>query len=502
MLYYAHEHRIFSPKTVFRSMRVLAVTGRRAEKLVKESANGADVLVLDVEIAAFITPDLLVKAEPKNYDLIIIPGAITSDFSHAEKALGAKIRLGPKHAADLEFVLKHLDKIELSPSISACVILEETIRKETKSLLAKIEGESEPAFFLRDLKIGGNSRMKVLAEIVDATRLSPPMLARKIDHYQRSGADMIDLGIPLDAQPNEVASTVKAAKRFANLPVSIDTIQSLQIFEGIKAGADMVLSLDGENIPYLGEIIAKSGVPSVVIPGPGSITLENNIRDAQNLGIQVIADPVLDPPLSGLAKSIQKYLDFAETFPGVPIFFGVGNVTELLDADSQGINALLASLASEMGASILFTPEFSAKTQGSVKELRTASEMMFLASKRKTPPKDLGLDLLVVKEKRHLPEEEVMHDESIEASPDHVHVMDPAGGFRIIVARGKIWAMQDRVNLAGSNAKDLLNTIVDLGLVTRLDHAGYLGRELQKAEIAMRLGRSYTQDEPLLSEKS
>jgi dihydropteroate synthase-like protein len=501
MLRHAHPIEFLPSRSVLRFMKVLAVTGRRAEKMVKESANGADVLVLDVEIAAFITPELLVKAAPKNYDLILIPGAITSDFSHAEKALGTKIRLGPKHAADLKFVLKHLDKIELSLSIPACVILEKTIRKETKSLLTMIERESEAAFYLRDLRIGGNSRMKVLAEIVDATRLNHQMLARKIDHYQRSGADMIDLGIPLDAHPSAVASTIRATRRFTDLPVSIDTIQSQQILEGLKAGADMILSLNGENIPYLGEIIAKSGVPSVVIPGPDSINLEKNVRDAQDLGIQVIADPVLDPPLSGLAKSIHRYLEFAETFPGVPTFFGVGNVTELLDADSQGINALLASLASEMGASILFTPEFSAKTQGSVRELRTASEMMSLASRRKTPPKDLGLDLLVIKEKRHLPEE-IMHDECIEAKADHIYVMDPAGGFRIIVSEGRIWAIQDQINLAGFNAKDLLNTIVDFGLVTRLDHAGYLGCELQKAEIAMRQGRSYIQDEPLLSEKS
>jgi dihydropteroate synthase len=127
--------------------------------------------------------------------------------------------------------------------------------------------------------------------------------------------------------------------------------------------------------------------------------------------------------------------------------------------------------------------------------------MMSLASKRKTPPKDLGLDLLVLKEKKHL-HEEILHDQCIEARSDHVYVMDPAGGFRIVVSQGKIRAIQDRINLAGFNAKDLLNTIVDLGLVTRLDHAGYLGRELQKAETAMLLGRSYIQDEPLLSEKS
>jgi hypothetical protein len=36
-------------------------------------------------------------------------------------------------------------------------------------------------------------------------------------------------------------------------------------------------------------------------------------------------------------------------------------------------------------------------------------------------------------------------------------------------------------------------------MVSRLDHAGYLGRELQKAELALVLDRSYSQDEPLLS---
>ncbi|MCJ7444898.1 MAG: dihydropteroate synthase-like protein [Methanotrichaceae archaeon] len=482
-------------------MKVLAVTGRSAEKLVNESVKGADVLVLDVDIAAFITPEMVINAAPNGYDLIIIPGAITSDFRKAEEALSTKIRLGPKHAADLGFVLKHLDKTELSPSIPACTLLEEIIRKETGAFLAKIENESDPEFYIQGIKIGGNSRMKVLAEIVDATKLSPEKLSLKIDYYQRAGADMIDLGIPLDAHPKDVAFVVEAAKRITNLPVSIDSIQTAQIFEGINAGADMVLSLNGNNLPCLGEIIVQRNLPSVIIPGPGSISLEKNIIEAQNLGIKVIADPVLDPLLFGFAKSLQRYINFNEKFPGVPIFFGVGNVTELLDADTQGANALLASLATEIGASILFTPEFSSKTRGSVRELRIASEMMLLASRRKTPPKDLGFDLLVLKEKRRRPEETIK-DEYIEAKVDHIYTIDPAGGFRIIVAEGKIWAIHNIINIVGSNARDLLNTIVELGLVTRLDHAGYLGRELQKAELALRLGRSYSQDEPLLSEKS
>jgi dihydropteroate synthase len=47
-----------------------------------------------------------------------------------------------------------------------------------------------------------------------------------------------------------------------------------------------------------------------------------------------------------------------------------------------------------------------------------------------------------------------------------------------------------------------LGEIVSRGLVTRLDHAGYLGRELEKAEIAIGLGRSYSQDEPLFPTKN
>jgi len=56
-------------------------------------------------------------AKPEGYDLILIPGAITADFREAERRLKAKIRLGPKHAADLGFVLRHLDEFELSSSI-------------------------------------------------------------------------------------------------------------------------------------------------------------------------------------------------------------------------------------------------------------------------------------------------------------------------------------------------------------------------------------------------
>jgi Dihydropteroate synthase and related enzymes len=102
----------------------------------------------------------------------------------------------------------------------------------------------------------------------------------------------------------------------------------------------------------------------------------------------------------GLVASLERYKKIREKFKDIPLFFGVGNVSELIDADSVGVNAILSGLASELNADILFTPEYSQKCFGSIYELRRASEMMFLSENRGMPPKDLGIDLLLFKEKR------------------------------------------------------------------------------------------------------
>ena len=229
-----------------------------------------------------------------------------------------------------------------------------------------MEAEAEAAMTIKGVKIGGSSRMKVLAEVVDATRMNEAALDRLISDYQFQGADMIDLGVSLDATSDQVARTVKAANKVTRLPVSIDTVQPDLILAGIEAGADFVLSLNAENINLIGEALARKGIPVVVIPGPGQISLDENMKAAEIMGIQIIADPVLSPPLQGLATSIKGYIDFRRSNPDTPLFFGVGNVTELLDADCIGANALLVALGAELGASILFTPEYSPKTKGSI----------------------------------------------------------------------------------------------------------------------------------------
>ncbi len=51
--------------------------------------------------------------------------------------------------------------------------------------------------------------------------------------------------------------------------------------------------------------------------------------------------------------------------------------------------------------------------------------------------------------------------------------------------------------VTGRSAKAICDTLIREDLISRLDHAAFLGRELQKAEIALDYGLDYVQCEPL-----
>jgi tetrahydromethanopterin S-methyltransferase subunit A len=86
------------------------------------------------------------------------------------------------------------------------------------------------------------------------------------------------------------------------------------------------------------------------------------------------------------------------------------------------------------------------------------------------------------------------------------YVPDPKGYFtihpnrerqEIVVEHHDINGRITKV-IAGSKADDLYHTIVREGLVSRLEHAAYLGRELVKAEIALKKNLDYVQDSDLI----
>jgi dihydropteroate synthase len=71
---------------------------------------------------------------------------------------------------------------------------------------------------------------------------------------------------------------------------------------------------------------------------------------------------------------------------------------------------------------------------------------------------------------------------------------DPRGNFRIGIEGDRVVAVINGRAIAGTRWNDMLYTILSHGDVSLLDHAGYLGRELYKAELAIRYGRSFEQD--------
>ncbi|WP_340818050.1 dihydropteroate synthase-like protein [Methanolobus sp. WCC4] len=491
-------------------MNILIATGTLAEQTVRNAVGDlADIVVADTKVAAFITPRKLLAAidqhvEDPDYDLIFIPGLVAGDFSKAEAELGCNIRLGPKHAYDLGFVLPFVGKMEFSTEVPACELLADVRRGMALEKVRELEDTAVVTMKLGDMKVGGNSRMKVLAEVVDATGLDPEALALMINSFEKKGADMIDLGASLHATPEDVRRAVKIARDTTSLPVSIDTLDPALINAALDSGIDLVLSLDSSNISIVGPRIADMGVPAVVIPdqGEGFDSLIRNIELAREAGIKkVIADPVLDPIGHGIGGSIVRYMEFHDQNPDIPVFFGIGNVTELIDADSTGVNATLCGIGADLGASILFTPEYSNKTQGSINELKRASQMMMLARERESSPKDLGIDLIEAKEKRRRTDS-VLPETFVHAEKSKMWTVDPKGSIRVSIIPepsgmkgGQILAEHDNASIVGNTAREVMDTILRMELVSRMEHAAYLGQELKKAELALKLGRSYSQDD-------
>ena len=522
-------------------MKVLVVTGRLAEESVKryvsETEMDVDVVALPVSVASFITPGYAAHALKalgvRDYDLILMPGAVQGDVTPVEAVTSVPTFKGSLHAADIPLVLDLLGEVELSKTTPASeLIRDEMIRKAMAEIGEVDRNWREVLKRHGGLVIGGKGYevpvgrafpMRVIAEIVNAPLLDTDAISRRARYYEAEGADIIDIGMLANKQlPEKIEGIVDTVRTAVTLPISIDTLEPSEIEAGVEAGVDLVLSVDSGNMDEAAPTVSE--VPVVVLPSnmrKGILprraeervaALRDNIERARSLGLEkVIADPILEPALQpGLMESLTAYQLFHQLDGETPMLFGLGNVTELIDVDSTGVNGLLTALACEVGADLLFVPEFSSKAKGSVRETATASKMMFLARRRETVPKDLGIDLLVLKEKRWREEpydrgiENII--EVVEAEGDVRFSGDRAGWFMIEVDReGGLMAAihfpyRDKkpdIAVRGRCAREVYQTIIRMGLVSKLDHAAYLGKELEKAEMAIRLGRSYVQDEDL-----
>jgi len=467
-------------------MRILLPTGSATEATVRAAAAGYDAdVVVTGQLASFLTPHKLGQiVQAGKYDMAIVSGMCTASFEQVERSTGVPVYRGPRHAADLALVLPLLGTVTLSKTVPADDFLAGKKREEAVRAIRDAEREATADYIIHGLKIGGNSRMKVLAEIMDAHRRKD--IRNDVERFFASGADIVDLGFGFDATPDDVRRVFDAIADI-DRPLSVDT-QDPALIRAALPRADIVLSLQSKNIPVIGKEVDAAGAAAVVVPDDR--TLAQNIALAKKAGVRcIIADPLLQPAGSGFAASLRNFRKGR-----YPVFFGAGNVVELFDADSVGMNALLAAIAMELGASIIFSSEHSDKTKGAIAEMRKATEMMVLAKDRPYP-KDLGIDLFVLKEKRRRVEPPPGYETVVAAQPAPKEIQyDPKGSFRIGIEGDEIVAVIHGKAVKGKRWQDIFAAIQKAGDVSLLDHAAYLGRELYKAELAIRYGRSFEQD--------
>ncbi|MDR0373461.1 MAG: dihydropteroate synthase-like protein [Nitrososphaerota archaeon] len=515
-------------------MKVLLVTGQLAVETVviyaKQSQVETEVAALKIAVAAFLTPQTIIdglKGKPLlGFNIILTPGLLRGDTIAITKAVGIPTFKGPRYAADLPPVLDMLCEVELSTTTPADELLQEKLTAKALAEIEKVENQRDTLLqkpgnmLVGNVAVGKDFPLRVLAEIVDAALMDKEAVQETARRFALAGADFIDVGMVAgESQPEKAAQMIHWVKEVTDLPVSIDSLNPEEIKAAVQAGAQIVLSADAGNLEAIAPYVKD--VTVVVIPTNQNIGyipktakgrvqfLKETITKAQSLGVnRILADLIVDP--QEILESFIAFKEFAQQNPEVPLFVGISNVTELFDVDSVGLNAVLTRLSAEIGGGILLATEKSVKAKGTVAEEVTAAKMMFLAKKRGSVPKDLGIDLLILKDKRV---HEAPYDRRIEidakvviVAPEKVEPapLDCLGAFRIFIDRSSSMIVavhyallnpNKPVNIIkGKTAGVVYAKILTMGLVSKLDHAAYLGSELAKAEIALRTDKSYLQD--------
>ncbi len=492
-------------------MRVLLLTGRKAAPAVRRAAaefDWAEVRVLPIDVAALMTTGFVLRhlrgEDLSRYDYVLLPGLFRGDVERLDRELGADFRLSSRDARDLPLVLRKMEEgFEPAKDRPACELLREEILREMGRRLREAEREipEDRWVDVGPIRVARGCRPRVLSEIFADDR-DPGEVAREAERRVRCGAEIVDLGFH-EADPRRVSEVVEEVRGRVGerAAVSVDAGDAGLIEAGVEAGAQLILSA-GPGLEEPINVAAEYEVPVVLIPrsrriGPAIRELEDLVERCERAGVEYILDPLLDPP-GEVLRSLRRAWEVARRFPDAPLFFGAGNVIELIDADSVGASALCAQLAVELEASIVFTPEASGKTVMSTLELAVASRMCYYAHRVGGYPKDLGVDLLVFKDK---------HVESSRSSgvPAGRFVRDaprdPRGSVVIDVnhERGVIVAEhvhrgEGGLRLESEDGLELGLALVSLGLVSRLEHAVYLGYELARAEERLRSRGRYVQE--------
>lgn len=437
--------------------RILFVTGRLAEGLVRrvvaELSSRAgfdfDIAVAGISVAALMHVDWLKRklVVQGTFDRIILPGWCQGELRSLEEQFGLPVLRGPKDILDLGDFLNR--------------------------------GEREPPKLDRH-------DIEIIAEINHAPQLSECEILQQAENYRRAGADVIDVGcVPGNTWPG-TASLVRRLIQ-EGYRVSIDSFNRSEVEAAVGAGAELVLSCNSTNVDWAAQLPAEL----VVIPDDPAQpeTMWETAQRVQAAGGRYRLDPILEPIGFGFAASLARYHQARRHAPDAAILMGIGNLTEMTDVDSAGINVLLAAVCQELRIGSVLTTQVINWCRTAVAEFDLARRLVKYALDHHVPPKRLSPQLVLLRD-----------PDTPELGPDVLRelagqLQDP--NYRIFVERGEIHVMNRDGYWTGTDPFQLFESFSSAAGALDAAHAFYLGYELSKAVTALTLGKHYQQDTAL-----
>jgi dihydropteroate synthase-like protein len=441
--------------------RILFVTGKLAEQALRKQLAtleaklgfNAEVAVLPITVAALLTTPWVARhLGPKpGVERVVLPGHCSGDLAAVQETMKVPVDRGPKDLRDL-------------PEYFG-------------------EASGPPPGY-------GEYDIEILAEINHAPQKSRDEILRTARHFRDSGADLIDLGCDPDSTWAGVGDAVRLLKE-EGLRVSIDSFNPVEVEAALAARAEQVLSVNSTNVVKAVGWFERHGATVVAIPDtPNDIaSLDATAEFLAKHGVPFRLDPILEPIAFGFASSLGRYLDCRRRHPNAEMMMGVGNLTELTDADSAGLNVLLAGFCQELGIRSVLTTEVGNWARSSVKEFDLARRLLHHAVKEKVLPKKLEPNLILLRDPKLYEQGQETLEELARRITDR--------NYRLFAERGELHVLNGSLYLRGSDPFALFEQMLKHDSKIDASHAFYLGYEFAKAVTALTLGKNYVQDREL-----